>query len=59
MAMMEQAAGVSALFDADGHTIMANQARLDLHTALASAAADLIEFINQQEIQDASDHTNA
>lgn len=55
MIMMEQAAGVSALFDADGQTLIGNQKRLDLHTQLMAESAQLVELINQRERDDGNE----
>lgn len=49
MTAMEQAAGVSALFDADGVTLLASQERLDLHEKLGLEAAAIITCINDRE----------
>jgi hypothetical protein len=49
MTAMEQAAGVSALFDADGVTLLASQERLDLHEKLGLEAAAIIACINDRE----------
>lgn len=47
MAMMEQAAGVSALFDADGR-VLTNKRRLDLHTRLQTETAEFIRLENER-----------
>ena len=53
MAAMEQAAGVSALFDAGGQALAESKRRLELHTRLQVESAAVIEYIN------AHDDTNA
>lgn len=52
MAMMEQAAGVSALFDASGKVLIANERRLALHTRLGAEAAELAKLVNEREAHD-------
>ena len=49
MAAMEQAAGVSALFDAGGQTLAESQRRLELHTRLQVESAAVIEYINAHD----------
>jgi hypothetical protein len=49
IAMMEQAAGVSALFDIDAQRLISNQKWLDLHTKLMTDSAALVALINQRE----------
>lgn len=53
MAMMEIAAGISALFDADAKTLIGKQKRLDLHTRLTTEAADFVKLFNDRENDDA------
>lgn len=57
MARMEQAAGVSALFDAGPQAIVASQKRMELHTRLEEQSAAVITYINAHEKN--SDDTNA
>ena len=52
MAMMEQAAGISALFDASGQVIIANERRLALHTRLQEESAAMAALINEREAHD-------
>lgn len=52
MALMEQAAGVSALFDADAKYLIGNDRRLNLHTRLGGEAADFIKLVNDREERD-------
>ena len=53
MAAIEQAAGVSALFDAGGKLLTENRRWLELHTRLQEESAAVIAYIN------AHDDTNA
>lgn len=50
MTAIEQAAGVSALFDANAQALIGSQIRLDLHTRLQLATAEIIDYINAQEV---------
>lgn len=59
MAAMEQAAGVSALFDAGGKALIGHAKRLELHTRLQEQTAAVIDYINAQETTETSDDTNA
>lgn len=60
MAAMEQAAGVSALFDAGGKVLIGHDKRLKLHTRLQEEAAAVIAYINAKEAaQKADDDQNA
>lgn len=52
MAMMNQAAGVSALFDLNGVSLVTNNRRLNLHTSLMQRAGAVIDYINQHETTD-------
>jgi len=53
MAAMEQAAGVSALFDAGGRQLAGNQKWLELHTRLQEEAAVVIAYINAHDDENA------
>lgn len=53
MAAMEQAAGVSALFDAGGRQLAENRKWLELHTRLQEETAALIAYINAHDDTDA------
>lgn len=57
MAAIEQAAGVSALFDAGGKALIGHEKRLALHTRLQTEATAVIEYINAHEHDD--DNENA
>jgi hypothetical protein len=57
MAMMEQAAGISALFEADGKMLIGHEKRLELHTQLMTDSAAVISLINERE--QADDNANA
>lgn len=50
MAAIEQAAGVSALFDANAQALINSEVRLNLHTELMLRAAEIIDYINAQEV---------
>lgn len=49
MVMMEQAAGVSALFDAGGKQLVGHAKRLELHTRLQNETAAFIELVNSRD----------
>lgn len=53
MAAMEQAAGVSALFDAGGKLLTENRRWLELHTRLQEESAAVIAYINAHDNENA------
>lgn len=59
MAAMEQAAGVSALFEAGGKALIGHAKRLELHTRLQEQATAVIAYVNAQEAAEKRDDTNA
>ncbi len=52
MSAMEQAAGVSALFDVDAQKLLESKQRLELHTRLMLETQQVIDFVNAQETND-------
>lgn len=49
MAAIEQAIGVSELFEADGKKLLTNEKLLELHTRLSAEAAAFAELVNERE----------
>jgi len=54
MAAMEQAIGISELFDIDGRKLLTADEKLkELHAQMTAEAAALAELVNQREHDDA------
>ncbi len=51
MMAMEQAAGVSNLFDADAKTLANDRRWMELHTELVSETAEIIRLFNEREAE--------
>ena len=49
MAAIEQAIGVSELFEADGKTLLSNEKLLEMHTRLSAKAGAFVELVNKRE----------
>lgn len=55
MAAIEQAIGVSELFEADGKKLLTNEKLLEIHTRLSTRAEAFAELVNKREHREHDD----